>query len=148
MTDLRGKYSYRCSFSERGGFWQIVKIGDYGPDGDELVVWETEYGPLEKDPLYPPKVVRDKFEALIGYKPDAVAEPVVNLVELFCDDEDSVFDQPCVYGNRVDGHAVYCHNEKWLYAPRKCRRTWYTGGETRDEDCEGYKPNPNFKLSA
>lgn len=64
----------------------------------------------------------------------------VNLVELVADDEDGGFDQPCRFGNRVEQHAVYCHNNWWVDAPRKCRRTWYTGGETRDEDCPGFEP--------
>ena len=70
-------------------------------------------------------------------------ECAVNLVELMADD-DCAFDQPCAFGNRVEGHAVYCHNTTWGGAPRKCRRTWYTGGETRDEDCPGYVANPHY----
>ena len=74
-----------------------------------------------------------------------------NLVELLATDEDTDcgFDQKCRYGHRVDGHAVYCHNDNWPDAPRKCRRTWYHGEdyaeehELRDEDCEGYEPNSN-----
>jgi hypothetical protein len=62
-----------------------------------------------------------------------------NWVEIFT--EESKFDQPCKYGNRVEAHAVYCHNEEWSDAPRKCRRTWYTGGEERDEDCAGFEVN-------
>jgi len=62
------------------------------------------------------------------------------LVEMLCDE--SAFDQPCIYGNRVETHAVYCHNEN---IGGKCRRTWYTGGEIKDEDCEGYKKNPRHK---
>jgi hypothetical protein len=65
-----------------------------------------------------------------------------NLVELMADDdEECVFDQPCHYGHRVGCHAVYCHNDGWKDAPRKCRQTWYTGGRERDEDCPGFKPN-------
>ena len=67
---------------------------------------------------------------------------MINLVELIADDEDCAFDQPCAFGHRVETHAVYCHNSEWPDAPRKCRRTWYTGGKERDEDCPGYKPNP------
>ena len=63
-----------------------------------------------------------------------------NLVEASSADS-SNFNQSCKYGNLVDGHAVYCHNDGWKEAPRKCRRTWYTGGVTRDEDCEGFSPN-------
>ena len=69
-----------------------------------------------------------------------------NLVELFDHDDDGgmAFDQPCIFGNRCGGHAVYCHNDEWKEGPRKCRRTWYTGGRERDEDCEGFKPNPDY----
>ncbi len=55
------------------------------------------------------------------------------------ENEEVVFDQPCAFGERVSNHAVYCTNDAWAEGPRKCRRTWYTGGETRDEDCEGFK---------
>lgn len=61
-----------------------------------------------------------------------------NLVEMI---EDGQRNQPCAHGNLIDGHAVYCHNDEWKEAPRKCRRTWYTGGEVRDEDCPGFKAN-------
>ena len=64
-----------------------------------------------------------------------------NIVELVSDGEDCAFDQPCAFGHRIESHAVYCHNTKWENAPRKCRKTWYTGGETRDEDCPGFKLN-------
>ncbi len=60
-------------------------------------------------------------------------------------EEDCYFDQPCIFGYRVNGHAVYCHNKYWKDGPRKCRRKWYTGGETKDEDCEGFKENPYYK---
>lgn len=66
-----------------------------------------------------------------------------NIVELIADE--SAFDQPCKHGNRVDCHAVYCHNDQWKEAPRKCRRTWYTAGRERDEDCEGFEPNNKYK---
>ena len=61
----------------------------------------------------------------------------INLVEMLYEGE-SAFDQPCKFGNRVGGHSVYCNNSEWEDAPRKCKRTWYTGGEVRDEDCEGF----------
>jgi hypothetical protein len=69
-------------------------------------------------------------------------KPTANLVELLADEGDCAFDQPCAHGHRVEVHAVYCHNTEWADAPRKCRRTWYSGGEVRDEDCPGFKPNP------
>lgn len=66
-----------------------------------------------------------------------------NLVEMVADIEeaDCAFDQPCKWGHRVETHAVYCHNEGLIGSPRKCRRTWYTGGKVRDEDCPGFAPN-------
>lgn len=67
---------------------------------------------------------------------------MINWVELI--DDEQAFDQSCKYGNRVDSHAVYCHSED-QNAPRKCRRTWYTGGQVKDEDCPFYSPNPNLK---
>ena len=71
-----------------------------------------------------------------------------DLAQMFFSDEDSAYDQPCRFGWRADTHAVYCHNETWPNAPRKCRRTWYTGGKDRDEDCEGYQPNPRLNEAA
>jgi hypothetical protein len=67
----------------------------------------------------------------------------LNVVEVIADD-DCAFDQPCAFGHRVEGHAVYCHNEAWPNSPRKCRRTWYTSGRVRDEDCPGYVANPDY----
>lgn len=64
--------------------------------------------------------------------------------QLFADDDDVKHNQPCVHGTLVDGHAVYCHNTTWKDAPRKCRRTWYTGGEVKDEDCPGFSSNPEY----
>ena len=67
-----------------------------------------------------------------------------NLVEMMTmGDDDCAFDQECVYGNRVGGHAVYCHNEDSPY--RKCRFGWYSGGDTPDRDCQCFKENPNYK---
>jgi hypothetical protein len=70
---------------------------------------------------------------------------MINLVEMAADPDKCAFDQPCFYGHRVETHAIYCHNNEWEYAPRKCRRTWYTGGKIKDEDCEGFLINPNYK---
>ncbi len=67
---------------------------------------------------------------------------MINLVEMMAESGESAFDQPCKHGNRVGGHAVYCHNDDWENAPRKCCWTWYTGGAQRDEDCPGFAPNP------
>ena len=74
-------------------------------------------------------------------------ESQVNIVELLAEEDECAFDQPCKYGHRVDGHAVYCHNDEWEDAPRKCRQTWYCGNKEgyRDKDCEGFEPNPDYK---
>lgn len=67
---------------------------------------------------------------------------MINIVEIL-DADESAFDQPCKYGNRVGTHAVYCHNNEWDAAPRKCHRTWYTAGRKRDEDCPGFAARPS-----
>lgn len=69
-----------------------------------------------------------------------------NIVELAADENDDCgFDQPCKFGHHIKDHAIYCHNDDWTDSPRKCRRTWYTGGKTKDEDCPGFEANPEFK---
>jgi len=66
--------------------------------------------------------------------------PMVTGVEL---------DQPCLYGERCETHAVYCNNPDSDY--RKCHHSWYYGrvasilDKTNDETCEWFKPNPDFK---
>lgn len=66
----------------------------------------------------------------------------INLAELAFGDDDEGWNQACRWGHLVEGHAVYCHcpEERWPDSPRKCFRTWATGGQTRDEDCEGFEP--------
>lgn len=64
----------------------------------------------------------------------------LNLVEEMSDTNDA-WNQPCAYGHLVVGHAVYCHHPTWEASPTKCRRTWYTQNQVRDEDCEGFSPN-------
>ena len=80
--------------------------------------------------------------------PPAREKRAFNVVELMTDGEDGGgFNQPCAFGCLSPGHAVYCHNDAWPDGPRKCRRTWYTGGETRDEDCPGFVANPDAGTS-
>jgi len=67
-------------------------------------------------------------------------EKQINIVPLIVNDEEIFFDQTCCWGCRAGNHAVYCENENWSDHPRKCRRTWFTGGKTKDEDCEGFEP--------
>ena len=149
-TDRRDEFSYCLSYSDKfpDGMWLIFKAGkfhDVAAD-DSCAIAQIPHDDTWQGDGPPPKV-RAEYERLIGYVPRPVdLNPLTraNIVELAAEPGECGFDQPCAFGNRVEGHAVYCHNEHWLYAPRKCRRTWYTGGETRDEDCEGYQPNPAF----
>lgn len=67
----------------------------------------------------------------------------INIVELISDENG--FDQRCRFGQRVEDHAVYCHNDNWEDSPRKCLRSWYTNGRIKDEECAGFEPNPGFK---
>ena len=74
-----------------------------------------------------------------------------NLVEAVSDPDDCAFNQPCAYGHLVDQHGVYCHNDGWADAPRKCFHTWYWGPDERDlqdADCPGFRPNPDYSEPA
>ena len=66
-----------------------------------------------------------------------------NLVEMLSDESEKSKNQKCKFGCLVAGHAVYCHSTN-PDAPRKCRRSWYSGGSVKDEDCEFYEPNTNL----
>lgn len=121
----------------------VISRGQYTEEYE--ILFSRAIGADEEWSLSPPTAdVAAEYERLIGKPEFSPQPPTMNLVELLTGEEDSAFDQPCRFGHRVDGHAVYCHNEDWLYAPRKCRRTWYTGGEVRDEDCRGFQPNPSI----
>lgn len=151
MSDKRNQYGYM--YGHRGGRWvfciyevakqwEIVEGSDFPIGG---IVARIEADDWEGDG--PPPNVRAEYERIIGYEPRPVdTNPLIRLgaVEMIAGDCGG-FDQPCAFGNRVEDHAVYCHNSHWLYAPRKCRRTWHSGGEVRDEDCEGFSPNPQAK---
>lgn len=71
-----------------------------------------------------------------------------NIVELLTDD--SAFDQECKYANRVETHAIYCHNTFWKYAPRKCPRVsgkgyCYDGmAYLPMRRCSGFAKNPHW----
>lgn len=145
---MKPRYSYFLQFGGAGksGEWCVTDLSKAGPenDYDGEILFRHPYSD-EEDGDEPPAPVREVYEKLIGYVPGAPQAPPENLVELMADEDGSAFDQPCAFGHRVDSHAVYCHNTSWLYAPRKCRRTWYTGGEIRDEDCKGFRANPFHK---
>ena len=67
----------------------------------------------------------------------------MELVEIISNE--SAFDQPCKFGNRVGHHGVYCHCDN-SEAPRKCRHTWFWGKHAKgmqDKDCIFFEPNPN-----
>jgi len=69
-----------------------------------------------------------------------------NIVEAMADDdedEEQAFDQPCVYGNRLGGHSVYCHHPDGI--ARKCIYRWCTQAEHEANECGGYTSNPNYK---
>ncbi len=67
-----------------------------------------------------------------------------NIVEAIAGSDECAFNQRCKFGHLVTDHAVYCHNDAWVDGPRKCRRSWYTNGKVRDEDCPGFQPNEAF----
>ena len=69
---------------------------------------------------------------------------MINLVELAFSD-DGHWDQKCIHGHRINGHAVYCHNDKWSDSPRKCRRGWPDEVGYEHEKCPGFDSNPNWK---
>jgi hypothetical protein len=59
-------------------------------------------------------------------------------------EDGEVFGQvnPCRYGEQCGWHACYCNHAK---GPRKCRRSWYTGGKEPDAACEHYEANPYWR---
>jgi hypothetical protein len=72
-----------------------------------------------------------------------------NIVEIMtAGDDGNAFDQPCAFGHRVNGHAVYCHNDAWPNSPRKCRRnrgdSAYGEEPYLHEDCPGFTQNPDW----
>lgn len=61
----------------------------------------------------------------------------INVVEIVADQDNCAFDQPCLYGHRVESYAVYCHNDWWEDAPRKCRHS----KDRPHAECPGFKKN-------
>lgn len=130
--------------------WEIVDCGTKGYCSVlDPVIWSAEYLDADiPDNGEPPANVRAEYERLIGYDPATWRnESAGNIVEMMQDDDaDCAFDQPCKWGHRVEGHAVYCHNPTWLYAPSKCRRgkSW-SDDEWPHEGCAGFSPNKNAR---
>jgi hypothetical protein len=60
----------------------------------------------------------------------------------------TIQNQPCIFGELVESHSVYCDNDKSPY--RKCHCSWYLGraasiiDKCADENCEYFKANPRF----
>lgn len=141
-----------------GKRYEITQIlGEY-PSFDDPVVWSRSIVPEDRalcsNHFWPPDV-RNKYEELKGvpefdpeWTPEAFVAGTVgfrpNVVELIYDEQ--AWDQPCLYGNRCSRHAVYCHNDGWLYSPRKCYRR-KEDPDFRHEDCPGFHPNPFAGLS-
>lgn len=67
-----------------------------------------------------------------------------NIVEMLADDdEEQAFYQPCIYGNRVGGHSVYCHHPDGI--ARKCYYRWCSVAAHEKNECGGYEPNPAWR---
>lgn len=66
----------------------------------------------------------------------------MNIVEMCAGEDEQSFNQTCKFGNLVTGHAVYCHSKN-SKAPRKCGKTWSTGGKVKDETCPFFESNSN-----
>ena len=146
-------YSISNVFSaeNRDGIWKISAApagrNYMSITGDELI-WAGAAGEDNQKNGKPPPSVCAEYERLLGYSKVVVPAPTFNVVEALADDDDCAFDQPCAYGHRVESYAVYCHNESWLYAPRKCRRHSGNSGWGDEpwphEECGGYLPNPRI----
>jgi hypothetical protein len=147
------RYSYQVKFYGRGrGEWQIIDMGNKGyANVNDPAVWTMAYSPEHDKFDEPPSEFREKYEALLresGWHPQQ-PDSSVNLVEMIANQDECAWDQPCAYGYRVEDHAVYCHNEHWLYSPRKCRRhrgpSVWGDDPWPHEQCPGFKANPLYK---
>lgn len=137
---------YIYYWTSNGNGEMICRLADYSIKNDgNSWMGETILEVICDDgDLSPPDKIRAEYERLIEWSPGDSTGCAANLVEII--DGDSGFNQKCKFGNLVEEHAVYCHNHTWLYSPRKCRRSWYTRGQTKDEDCEGYQPNEKIVM--
>lgn len=141
---MPAQYSWGHAHSAEGSFWEIIDTKK-GPYPGKIIFrypfdLERDFGLDE-----PPPVVRKEYERLIGWKQGTVRESPVNVVEIIAGD-DCAFDQPCRFAYRVEQHAVYCHNQTWLYAPGKCRRCSKTGDG--HEDCHSHATCPGYEPSS
>lgn len=140
---MKRRYTYGHKHYGIGkGEWYIQDMGDKGYCNiDDPVVFTMPFLEEHWNLDVPPPEFRAKYEELnergefIPY--NELKAP--NVVEVIADEDNCAWDQPCAFGYRVDLHAVYCHNDKWLYAPRKCRRN---RDDFPHEKCRGFKANP------
>lgn len=145
----KAEYSYHLRYGRDApnGLWAITKRAQSFHSVGDPEVWTCPHDDSGDDGQ-PPAALRAKFEELIGWTPPVEPPPSpANIVEMIADGDDCAFDQPCMYGHRVEGHAVYCHNTSWLYAPRKCRRRQNEnayGEAWPHEGCAGFRPNPTL----
>jgi hypothetical protein len=147
---MNRRYSYQSVHSRDRAEWQIVdrELGSHFDP--KAIIWRCPYLREHDCLAEPPKEVRVEYERLLAEagqlpKPGIPENPFVNVVEMIqSDDADCAWDQPCAHGHRVEFHAVYCHNEQWLYSPRKCHRS-QKDPEWRHQDCPGFLANPLWK---
>lgn len=144
-------FSYFLQYNDEypSGVWVIYRLtkGNIGGAPANKSKWIVTFPDEPSDHLgEPPAAVRGEYERLNGYEAidgilvDARTTHDVTIVEMTAN-ADQGYDQPCAHGNRVEDHAVYCHNGTWLYSPTKCRRTKYNL-DFRHEDCRGFVANP------
>jgi hypothetical protein len=145
-------YFLELHFGGDGGAYRIVSSKKpHRPAQGEKVVFTRPYIKGENLGEYLwPEDVRREYERLTG-KVEFIETNArsFNVVSALCaDDDEVVYDCPCLWAQRVKNHAVYCENEGWLYSPRKCRRgpgAW--GGDPPQETCPGFKPNTRLQQS-
>lgn len=129
-------YSYGSIHLPEGSWWFIKK--------DEEIVFKMPFLEGDFDLEEPPEKLKEKYEHLIGWQSSSLLKKPFNIIESLSDD--CAYDQPCIYGLRVEQHAVYCHNEAWLYAPKKCHRSIEKTDKRYYTNCPGFKSNPKFPL--
>lgn len=158
MSNGNRRYTYRQTFDARSpnGRYEICFMGDKGYHGhNDPVVWSYDCTPDDDliDDGQPPLALRQEYERLLkadGWIPE-LADHAVDIAKciIASQTDDVAYDQPCAYGCRVEYHAVYCENDKWLYAPRKCRRTQgpsvWSNQAWPHEKCAGFLANPLYK---
>jgi hypothetical protein len=131
------KYSLELRFAGDGGAYRIMM-------GEKVAFSRPHVEDEDLGEYFWPADVRAEYQRLTG-KSEFVetGERPFNVVPaIFADDDEVVYDCPCVWAQRVKDHAVYCENSGWLYSPRKCRRgpgSW--DGTPPQETCPGFKKN-------